>query len=314
MKKTKMILSILLLLSMLLPIGCTQADDEGQTLESTTRISAEKDESTTQLSTETDETTESSEQTEDDENDTDTEIEVKFYYMDHWGIDYKLITGEDAANLANALTALPETGETAPAIPLKADADPSCSWEGLAEWDVADPDALSMGDMWIETNGKIYRFTDVCKKVCRVEEHLGDGVYLDIPEELTKKVRDYWFYYPYDYYQIKFEGDTREDRHIYSAYSPVKIEIEDFVRDPKGEENKLTFSMTADTDMTVSIFWQIAQSDDVLWDEYYVQYNLKAGEKTTLTRTFSAWADEGYFINMRTNNTFIQILAWQHRS
>ncbi len=133
---------------------------------------------------------------------------------------------------------------------------------------------------------------------------------MDISSELAKTVRDYWFYYPYDYYRVKFEGDTREDHHFYSAYSPVKLEIVDLVRDPSGEQNKLTFSLTSDADMTVALSRTIAQSENNLWDEYSTSYSLKAGEKLTVTKSFSAWADEGYYIELVVKNTFVTVLAW----
>ena len=99
-------------------------------------------------------------------------------------------------------------------------------------------------------------------RICRVDDYLGGGEYLEISDSLKKMLNEAWYYYPYDFYTGVFSGGEFSISHVYEAASAVKVEVTDIRL--IGEDGRVTLKLTAGCDTEVFVSAMSYQSDDNL--------------------------------------------------
>lgn len=224
----------------------------------------------------------------------------------------KTISKSQATAIINLLEGLEETGEPAPMISTE-------EFDLQASHYTTEIDYYSM---WIEANNKIYRIVKnydyqndryTIKSICRVETHLGSGVYLKSNLEFEEQFFDAFQYWPYDYWYGEYNpsnSDTLTMEHRYEANSTSKIVVKGIVID-KGQNRydhsgRITVEITSQIDQELTVGLTCQQSDDNLGIGDYETVTLQANVPQAVELSFRM-ASNSYYITLHVNNTHLHI-------
>ena len=186
----------------------------------------------------------------------------------------------------------------------------------------------SQSPIWLETNDKIYRIIweeqskDVyIPTIALVETHYGEGIYLQITDELIKMINAINAYWPYDYWYGTYDSSKSEAltmEHLYAADSPINIIVKSIVFD-KGEKiydlsGRLILEITAQTDQELDVGIKCQQSTDFFGTGDSEKVMLQANVPQTVELSFSMGGIDQYYITLLENNTYIRIVFWNLRA
>lgn len=230
----------------------------------------------------------------------ETELRFLQYTWDGWGISIKTVGNCDVGTrIRDALSVMPETGETAPKI-----SDDTLQLGG-GQYPV------DRGTMWIEWENRIWRLTLEPAQLCLVETHLGEGRILQMPEGFLKDVNDAWRYAPYDYYRGTYRNGekTVNLENVYQASTTVAMCVKDIhVESSHDPHNTITLELTSTVDQTVELKLRCQQSDDNLTRGDDEILELKKDVPQTVELEFGGWKDARYWICMEAANTKAEII------
>ena len=226
-------------------------------------------------------------------------IKMMRFNWDGYGISTKWIATCDLAySIIDAVEELTETGEVI---------------EKISD-DVVDENAtelpIARGTLWFEVGSKIYRIDPDFTQICRVEGHLGKGYVMNASEQLKKMISDAWQYHPYDYYTGSYNNETNEIElnHVYDAPSTVHVHIKKVeVINDYDPANKIILELTSTVDQSVYISLFCSQSGDNLAEGDAKDLTLQAGKPETVELTFGGWKDFNYWIDIKVDNTRINL-------
>ncbi|MBO4277120.1 MAG: hypothetical protein J5925_01820 [Clostridia bacterium] len=247
------------------------------------------------------------------ENVPDEEASLKIYRLHGFWltIDTKKITGKTAAEIANALAALDETGETLPAL---ADEEPEGGAWNIDYFHYRDSFNFSTEDLgwteWVETDGKLYRID--FNGVSIVERPLGEGRGL-AAGEVKGMISGAWNYWPYDAYRVDYDVSTgaMTSKRVDEAESGVSVTIEsvrikDGTADLYDKVGILRFRVESQTDRTAEAVLTCNQSDDNLGSEKSIRLTLAAGEPQEVEMEFLPYG-RGFLPVLTVDKTMVQI-------
>lgn len=222
------------------------------------------------------------------------ELTLRRFTWDGWGITAKAVDGGLAGNIIDALNGLKPTGEKAKKIS-------DSALESFSAGDIP----VERGTLWINDCGGIYRVDPDMSRICRVDDYLGGGEYLEMSDSLKKMLNEAWYYYPYDYYTGVFSGGEFSISHVYEAASAVKVEVTDIRL--IGEDGRVTLKLTAGCDTEVFVSATSYQSDDNLGSTDSRTLTLKADRANTLTLDFSTCGWQSCWLRISADNTVLVI-------
>lgn len=229
----------------------------------------------------------------------DVSVRFLLHTWDGWGITAKKVEGDCAQSVVDELKKLTPTGEIEPRISDM----------------VIDENSRNLpiepGILWIEYEDAVYRISSDRSRISRVKTHLGQGIVLGMTDILEKRINEAWYFWPYNSYSGAYKDGELQIKHVYAAESDVDIVVKDIYidADPKHYEpqNSITVEVIAKKDIKTKISLFCAQSSDNLHYGEEKEITLKAGIKQTLTLKFGGWSRFSFSIEVRAENTKVNI-------
>ncbi len=223
-------------------------------------------------------------------------LNILQFHPSGYGVSVKRIKDSALAKeLLEALTRLAETGEIIPKI---SDEEVSLQSGFLP---------VERGTKWIEAS-VLYRIDPEMETICRVETHLGEGIVLQMDENVRKLFCDLWYYEPYHVELGTYKNGVLSLNHVYTAPSNVDIHVKEMeVRGghaDAGGRIVLELHSFAEQKMTVRLFSQ--QSDDNLAEGDAEEVIMSKGETKTIALTFGGFPYT-YDLTIQADNTQLRI-------
>ncbi len=226
-------------------------------------------------------------------------IVMKQYRWSGYGISTKTVDHKGyALKLFALLQDAPKTGNILPAL------------SDSEEWVTAESGILPAkpGTVWIETQNGIYRLTDDYRSLCRVNNHLGEGIELEMSENLRYLILNLLSFYPYNYYVGTYQEGKLIIGQRFAAKSAVDITVRDMhVSRKEDEKSTVTVELYSSIDQTAHISLFCQQSDDNLGPGDSADVSLTAGKRETVTLSFEGWTDTQYEILLTADNSRVLI-------
>ena len=224
-------------------------------------------------------------------------VTMRQYHWSGYGISTKSIQDKGyALTLSQLLQNAPKTGELIPAL------------SDEEQWVTENSGHLPAkpGTLWIDTQNGFFRLTDDDTSLCRVETHLGEGIALEMSEELRTLLLNLWSYYPYDYDSGTYQDGKLFITHRFPASSAVDILVKDIhISRKEGEKSTITIEVYSPKQQEISVLLDCRQSDDNLGLGDRKTVSLNANESRTLTLSFIGWTSVGYEVVLTADNTRI---------
>jgi hypothetical protein len=224
-------------------------------------------------------------------------ITMRQYHWSGYGISTKSIQDKGyVLKLSQLLENALQTGEILPAL---SDGE---------QWVTENSGQLPAkpGTLWIDTQNGFFRLTDDYTSLCRVETHLGEGIALEMSDELRTLLLNLWSYYPYHYDSGTYQDGKLFISHRFPASSIVDIIVKDMhISHKEGKKSTITVEVYSPTQQEITVLLDCRQSDDNLGLGDQKTVSLNANESKTLTLSFIGWTSVGYEVVLTADNTRI---------
>lgn len=232
------------------------------------------------------------------------ELYILRYPSSGWGgISVKKLKESDfVLRIINALENLNETDKTAEKL----------SDEPFNPNRLPDNCPAEVNTLWIETKGKLYRITNDYSQICRVDTHFGEGVILEMTDELKKDLINAWQYAPYNTFiaTVKRGDENVEIKNVFSAESTVEITVKEIKLDNsyENQNNSITLEITSSVNQTLEIDFASQQSDDNFGTMDSKSVTLSKDTPEEVTFDFWGWRDVTYGVNVSVENTRVRLI------
>ena len=221
------------------------------------------------------------------------------YNWDGYGVSKKEIFACDLGYaIIDRLSDLQKTGVVVPEF----------SYEDIDE--LAGYLPITPGSVWIDCGSVgLFRLNPDMTEICLVQTYFGEGLELQMTDNLYELLRRAWYYHPYDCWSGSYKNGTVTLEHVYKTDSAIDtVEIESIYIENKidSKNNQIKLKIQANESKLIKASLYSYQSDDNLGSNEAKEIELVKGEVTELEFEFYGFP-YSYSVTIYIDNTRITL-------